>query len=44
MPQYEQKSFEELRFEDYSAGNKGSGSEKTAPAETGFNFGAHEGK
>ena len=44
MPQYEQKSFEELRFEDYSAGNKGSGSGKTAPAETGFNFGAREGK
>ena len=44
MPQYEQKSFEELRFDDYSAGNKGSGSGKTAPAETGFNFGTHEGK
>ena len=30
MPQYEQKSFEELRVEDYEAGNKGTKSTATA--------------
>lgn len=34
MPQYENKSFEELRFEDYSQGNKGSGG-ATQPSTTG---------
>jgi nuclear pore complex protein Nup98-Nup96 len=29
MPQYENKSFEECRFEDYSQGNRGSGSGNT---------------
>ena len=42
MPQYERKSFEELRLEDYLAGNKGSGVVvRTAhSAGSGFNFGA----
>lgn len=35
MPQYEQKSFEELRLEDYLAGNKGSKGQ-AAPTATGF--------
>ena len=39
MPQYEQKSFEELRVEDYLAGNKGTKGQ-AAPAGTGFGFGA----
>ena len=34
MPQYEAKSFEELRLEDYMAGNKGAKGQ--APAQTGF--------
>ncbi|EED91206.1 hypothetical protein THAPSDRAFT_262891, partial [Thalassiosira pseudonana CCMP1335] len=39
MPQYEQKSFEELRLEDYLAGNKGT--QGQAPVSTGFGgFGA----
>ncbi len=37
MSQYEQKSFEELRMEDYLAGNKGSqGQAPAAPAPSGF--------
>ena len=41
MPQYENKSFEELRFEDYSQGNKGSASTPTAGNAGGFGgFGA----
>ncbi|KAL7542612.1 hypothetical protein ACHAXR_011934 [Thalassiosira sp. AJA248-18] len=40
MPQYEQKSFEELRLEDYLAGNKGTKG-AAAPAPAGFGgFGA----
>jgi len=40
MPQYELKSFEELRVEDYMAGNKGTKGQ-AAPAATGFGgFGA----
>lgn len=40
MPQYEQKSFEEIRLEDYLAGNKGTKGQ-AAPAATGFGgFGA----
>ena len=35
MPQYEQKSFEELRLEDYLAGNKGTKG-AAAPAPGGF--------
>jgi len=34
MPQYEQKSFEELRLEDYLAGNKGTKGQATP--NTGF--------
>ena len=42
MNQYENKSFEELRLEDYLAGNKGSqGQQPPAPAAGGFGgFGA----
>lgn len=42
MPQYEQKSFEEIRLEDYLVGNKGTkGQAAPAPAATGFGgFGA----
>ncbi|KAL3778208.1 hypothetical protein ACHAW5_009610 [Stephanodiscus triporus] len=40
MPQYEQKSFEELRLEDYMAGNKGTQGQ-AAPAPSAFGgFGA----
>ena len=40
MPQYEAKSFEELRLEDYMAGNKGTKGQ-AAPAAAGFGgFGA----
>ena len=35
MPQYENKSFEELRLEDYMAGNKGTKGQ-AAPATSGF--------
>ena len=39
MPQYENKSFEELRFEDYAQGNKGSASTPTTSnAPGGFSF------
>lgn len=38
MPQYEQKSFEEIRLEDYLAGNKGSQGQTPAPS-TGFGGG-----
>jgi len=37
MPQYESKSFEELRLEDYMAGNKG-----TQQNTSGFGFGAQQ--
>lgn len=39
MPAYEAKSFEELRFEDYSQGNRGS-QNAAAPAPGGFGFGS----
>ncbi|KAI2493124.1 Nucleoporin autopeptidase [Fragilaria crotonensis] len=39
MPQYEAKSFEELRYEDYSVGNRGDGS-ATSSTPGGFGFGA----
>lgn len=43
MPQYENKSFEELRFEDYMSGNKGSGATSGSTAfgqSTSTGFGA----
>jgi nuclear pore complex protein Nup98-Nup96 len=41
MPPYEGKSFEELRFEDYSQGNKGTGGAQQPGAIGGFGgFGA----
>mmetsp|Transcript_925 Transcript_925/g.1148 ORF Transcript_925/g.1148 Transcript_925/m.1148 type:complete len:1736 (+) Transcript_925:182-5389(+) len=41
MQQYEAKSFEEIRFEDYSMGNKGDGSGNNSTATGGFGgFGA----
>ena len=36
MPQYEQKSFEELRLEDYMAGNKGTKGQAAPATSTGF--------
>jgi len=39
MPQYEAKSFEELRFEDYQAGNKGSMGQPGAAAPVTGGFG-----
>lgn len=45
MPQYEQKSFEELRLEDYMAGNKGTKSQATPGTSSGFGgFGVAPGK
>lgn len=40
MSQYEGKSFEELRLEDYMAGNKGTMGQQPVPAAGGFGFGA----
>jgi hypothetical protein len=39
MPQYEHKSFEELRFEDYSQGNRGSSTPQAATQQGGFGGG-----
>ncbi|CAJ1941899.1 unnamed protein product [Cylindrotheca closterium] len=36
MPQYEQKSFEELRFEDYGQGNRGTGASGNSGGFSGF--------
>jgi len=45
MPQYEQKSFEELRLEDYMAGNKGTKGQAAPATSTGFGgFGVAPGK
>lgn len=45
MPQYEQKSFEELRLEDYMAGNKGTKGQAPPAAASGFGgFGVAPGK
>lgn len=45
MPQYEQKSFEELRLEDYMAGNKGTKGQAPPAAASGFGgFGVAPGR
>jgi hypothetical protein len=45
MPQYEQKSFEELRLEDYMAGNKGTKGQAPPASTSGFGgFGVAPGK
>ena len=45
MPQYEQKSFEELRLEDYMAGNMGTKGQAAPASTSGFGgFGVTPGK
>ncbi len=45
MPQYEHKSFEELRLEDYMAGNKGTKGQAALTSPSGFGgFGVAPGK